>query len=311
MNEFSALPLYIGGPAVGRLGMGTVALGMAYGVGPTAVMPTDADATAILIAARNNGVDFFDTAPAYGEAEKRTGEALKADKEAIIATKLLLPPDLSDAQCETFVHQSILASLTRLQRNKIDVLKIHNATAATMTRTPLLNALNNEVAAGRVTALGASVYGPDDARAVLETPDFRVVQIAFSILDQRCRAIFDLAKERGAGLVVRSALLKGSLSPRYVHLPQDLAPLRAAIEKVLTITGCTAKELPEVAMRFVLGQGAPVSVVLAGASTMEELNQAVKAAQQGPLTRSEISELEDINIQDERLLNPALWPALR
>lgn len=310
MSGFSTLPLYAGGPYVGRLGMGTVALGMAYGVGPETEMPTAAAAAAVFAAARRNGIDFFDTAPAYGEAEERSGRALGADTQAIIATKLLLPADLADAQCEAFVRQSVTASLARLQRDKIDLLKIHNATAATMIRVPLINALRGEVAAGRVTALGASVYSSDDARAVLETPDFRVVQIAFSILDQRCRTIFDLAKERGAGLVVRSALLKGALSPRYAHLPSDLAPLRSAVEKVLAITGCTAKELPGVAMRFVLGQGAPVSAVLTGASTVVELAEAIDAARQGPLTPSEITALEAIGLQDDRLLNPALWPAL-
>lgn len=310
MSGFARLPLYRGGPTVGRLGLGTVALGLAYGVGPDAVLPPEADAIATLHAARSGGVDFFDTAPAYGDAERRTGLALGGDAAAVIATKILLPKDVSDAALSAFIRTSVTVSLARLQRDRIDLLKIHNATAADMDRRPLLDALRTEVEAGRVTALGASVYGPADAAAVIATPGFKSVQIAFSILDQRCRAIFAQADAAGVGLVVRSALLKGALTVRARHLPPALAPLADAASQVCTLAGIGWEELPTLAMRYVLSVGAPISVVLTGAQSQAELKDALRALDAGPLSPDLMAQLDGCGLTDDALLNPARWPAL-
>lgn len=310
MTAFAPLPLYRGGPPVARLGLGTVALGLSYGVGPEAVLPPEADALATLCAARQGGVDFFDTAPAYGDAERRTGLALGADSGAIIATKILLPKTISALELPAFVQNSVSTSLARLQRDKIDMLKIHNATAADMQNPALVAALRAEVDAGRVAALGASVYGPEDAAAVIATPGFRSVQIALSILDQRCRAIFAQAEAAGVGLVVRSALLKGALSARARFLPPELGALTLAADRVRTLAGCTWEELPILALRFALSLGSPVSVVLTGAQNQAELTDALAALALGPLPDALMDALAPCGLTDDRLLNPARWPAL-
>lgn len=310
MSGFAPLPLYRGGPTVGRLGFGTVALGLAYGVGPEAVLPSEADAIATLHAARMGGVDFFDTAPAYGLAEQRTGLALGKDAKAVIATKVFLPKELSDAELPAFIRASIATSLECLQRHRLDLLKIHNATAADMARRPLIETLHAEVEAGRVAALGASVYGPDDAAAVIATPGFKSVQIAFSILDQRCRSIFAQAEAAGVGLVVRSALLKGALTARARHLPPALAPLADAAEHVRTLARIGWEDLPTLAMRYVLSIGAPVSIVLAGAQSQAELKDALRALAEGPLAPDLMGKLDGCGLSDDALLNPARWPAL-
>lgn len=310
MSHFAPLPLYRGGPSVGRLGLGTVALGLSYGVGPDAVLPSEAEAIATLHAARTGGVEFFDTAPAYGLAEQRTGLALADDTGAVVATKILLPKDISDFELPAFVRTSVATSQTRIKRERIDLLKIHNATAADMERRPLLDALQAEVDAGHVTALGASVYGPDDAAAVIATPGFKSVQIAFSILDQRCRTIFAQAEAAGVGLVVRSALLKGALTARARHLPPALAPLAEAAEQVRSLANIGWDELPTLAMRYVLSVGAPISVVLTGAQSQAELADALQAVTAGPLPLDLMTKLDGCGLSDDALLNPARWPAL-
>lgn len=310
MTTFPSLPLYRGGPMVGRLGLGTVALGLAYGVGPEAVLPPEAEALATLHAAREGSVDFFDTAPAYGDAERRTGLALGEDSGAVIATKILLPKDISALELPAFVETSVSTSLSRLKRAKLDMLKIHNASSADMQNPVLLAALRAEVDAGRVAALGASVYGPEDAAAVIATPGFKSVQIAFSVLDQRCRAVFAQADAAGVGLVVRSALLKGALTARARFLPPALAPLAEAADRVRTLADCTWEELPTLALRYVLSIGAPVSVVLTGAQSQAELSDALAALALGPLPADLMAKLDGCGLTDDALLNPARWPAL-
>jgi aryl-alcohol dehydrogenase-like predicted oxidoreductase len=310
MSGFAAQPLYRSGPTVGRLGLGTVALGLPYGVGPNAILPPEADAVATLHAARAGGVDFFDTAPAYGDAERRTGVALGDDAGAIIATKILLPKDIRTSELAAFVQTSVSTSLNRLKRARLDMLKIHNATAADMQNPVLLGALRAEMDAGRVTALGASVYGPEDAAAVIATPGFSSVQIAFSVLDQRGRVVFAQAEAAGVGLVVRSALLKGVLSPRARFLPSELAPLADAANRVRTLANCSWGALPTLALRYVLSIGAPVSVVLTGAQSEAELSDALAALALGPLPLALMAKLDGCGLTDDVLLNPAHWPAL-
>jgi aryl-alcohol dehydrogenase-like predicted oxidoreductase len=60
-----------------RLVLGTVALGMAYGIAGRDA-PAESAALAVIRAAAALGVGAIDTAPAYGEAERRVGLALGA-----------------------------------------------------------------------------------------------------------------------------------------------------------------------------------------------------------------------------------------
>jgi aryl-alcohol dehydrogenase-like predicted oxidoreductase len=302
-------PLGRTGLNVSALSLGTVSLGVDYGIEAPGEFgrPNDAEAIGLLRAAVDSGITLIDTAPAYGESERLVGLAVGADSRVVVATKVNATAAASDVS--GIVFASIESSLRTLKRDVIDIVQIHNATAALIAEGAVTDALLDAQRRGLVRAIGASVYGEEAALAVIRSGHYAVLQVAFSALDQRMGPIvLPAAEAAGVGVIARSAFLKGALTPKAQWLPASLAPLREAAARACDVlAGGVWDRLPESAMRFCLS--APrVASVLTGARTIAELEAAVAAEAAGPLDPPALSGAGRLALTDERLLDPSTWP---
>jgi aryl-alcohol dehydrogenase-like predicted oxidoreductase len=298
------------GLTVSALSLGTVSLGVDYGIEAPGDFgrPDEAEAIRLLQAAVDRGITLIDTAPAYGESERLIGLALAGDSRVVIATKVTVPSDPVASGFSRTVFASIETSLKALKRDVLDIVQIHNATREMIADGAVTDALLDAQRRGLVLAIGASAYREDAALAVIGAGAFTVLQVAFSALDQRmARAVLPAAEAAGVGVIVRSALLKGALTPKAQWLPDSLAPLReAAVLARDTLAGGAWDRLPEAAMRFCLS--APrVASVLTGARTMAELDAACAAEAAGPLDPSALAAAARLALTDERWLDPSTW----
>jgi aryl-alcohol dehydrogenase-like predicted oxidoreductase len=116
------------GLAVSPLALGTVSLGVPYGIPtPDAKAPGRNDAIELLRAARVAGITLYDTAPNYGTAEVLLGEALGDDLSCVFATKVSLPPlGTAAAELTAMINASVERSRIALRRDRVDLLQIHN-----------------------------------------------------------------------------------------------------------------------------------------------------------------------------------------
>jgi aryl-alcohol dehydrogenase-like predicted oxidoreductase len=296
-------PLGRTGLTVSALSLGTVSLGVDYGIAAPAGFgaPTEQDAIALVKAAVARGITLVDTAPAYGAAERIVGRAVGGDARVVIATKV-------DARGD--VAASIEASRRALERDVLDIVQVHNATAADIAG-GVTRALVAARQRGLVRAIGATVYDADAARAAIGSGAYGVVQVALSVLDQRmCGDVIPAAAAAGVGVVARSAFLKGALTPKAPWLPGALAPLRRAAERVRDeLAAGSWDALPSVALRFCLAVPG-VSSVLVGVRTAAELEAALGAADEGPLDASAMACAAGLAIQEDEWLNPSRWPAV-
>jgi aryl-alcohol dehydrogenase-like predicted oxidoreductase len=204
---------------------------------------------------------------------------------------------------------SVESSLRALQRDVLDIVQIHNATAEMIEDGAITDALLDAKRRGLVRFLGASVYAEAAALAVIRSGQYDMVQVAFNALDQRmARAVLPAAEAAGVGVLVRSVFLKGALTPKAQWLPEPLAPLRdAALRARDLLAGGSWDRLPDAAMRFCLS--APhVASVLTGARTLAELDAAVAAEAAGPFEPSVLAGAAGLAMTDDRLLNPSYWP---
>jgi aryl-alcohol dehydrogenase-like predicted oxidoreductase len=289
------------GLRVSSIGFGTVSLGIEYGITAPGEFgrPADDEASALLREAFARGVSLYDTAPAYGESERLLGAALPG--QAIIATKVSIGAD---------VEASLRRSHELLGRPQLDVVQIHNASVDTFRSSPLLVTLEEARDRGLVRFIGASVYSEDQALAAIESGRIDVLQVAYNLLDQRMASrVFPAASAAGVGVLVRSAFLKGALTDKAAHLPPALGELRAAVERVQTELGVDAAGLSQLAFRFCLSHPS-VSAVLFGARTAAELAATLTFAEAGPLPADLLQRTSKLALTDDRLLNPARWPAL-
>ncbi|MCX7970643.1 MAG: aldo/keto reductase [Negativicutes bacterium] len=297
---------------VGRIAAGTVGLGMAYGVGDQRP-PGRRQAINLLRSCLDEGINLFDTAPAYGDSEELVGEGL-AGCDCYIATKVNIPVDedgnpLRGSRLQTALSQSLGRSLKRLQRQTIDLLQIHNATAEFLARGEVAEWLDRQKAAGLIRVAGASVYGVDNALAALGCPVIGCLQVAVSVFDQRMvEGVLPRAAAGGVAVMIRSALLKGALTVRVTDLPDDLARLREQVLMVKDDWQCSWSELPVRALRYCLSVDRR-AVVLVGINSRQELSDAVQAANECEWGEERLAEMKRWALTDEQLIDPRRWPA--
>jgi len=304
------------GLKVSALSLGTVSLGVNYGIEAPDQFgrPRNDEALGLIAEAANCGINLFDTAPNYGESERLLGTALKDHPDCLIATKVPIPRDekkqvISGEPLSEFIEKSIRGSLEALQRNSLDILQIHNATADVLEQSEMMENLLRLKEKGMIRCIGATVYTEDEALAVLSAGCFDVLQVAYSILDRRMeKKVFSIAKKKGVGILTRSALLKGALTYKAQWLPEELSELKEQVEKMREdVANGSWEQLQETAIRFCLSSP-HIHSVLIGPRTKQELQFALAAKDKGPLPEELLKTLSAFQLQEERLLNPSLWP---
>jgi aryl-alcohol dehydrogenase-like predicted oxidoreductase len=117
--------------------------------------------------------------------------------------------------------------------------------------------------AGKVVLLGASTGG-DIARRCVESGDFDVLQLGYSLLNRRDEALVNLCGERGIGVLIRGGLGAGRLTPRVLpHLEGLDESTRNKIVALIELLDGDADKLVALALRF-LYRNPNVTSVLAG-----------------------------------------------
>ncbi|HBK80190.1 MAG TPA: hypothetical protein DDZ83_11070 [Nitrospinae bacterium] len=142
------------------------------------------------------GINFFDTAPMYGDAERVLGLALDGGRaETLIATKVL-------EHSEASALASIERSFQLLRTDVIDLFQIHNLASWRLV-TPVLKRLRD---AGRIRFIGITEYNVSKYPEMLEamrTGEFDTIQIPYHLGERTCRReILPLARELDMGVIV-------------------------------------------------------------------------------------------------------------
>jgi len=301
---------------VSRLALGTAAFGLErYGIcgsDESSVVSEDA-AIQLIRSAVDQGINFFDTARGYGQSEAVLGNGLNGAASCVVATKLSVPEnaaELGASKLSTTLMSSLETSLRELKRDALDIVQIHNATAATMNGAEVVPVLETARQQGKVRFIGASVYGAENAMAAIRSGAIDVLQVAISLLDQRMmQTVLPEAQEKNIAVVARSVFLKGVLSERVKVLPETLQVLVHASDRVRETLGDTWETLPGTAVRFCLSVPGVHSVLL-GLRSASELPAALAAEQAGPLPTSVMRKTKTLKLTDEKMLDPSHWPML-
>lgn len=210
-----------------QLCLGTVQFGLKYGIMGNK-QPDFSECIEMLDYAYQNGINSFDTAPAYGIAEEVLGafikqKAIKQSKINIVSktsTDLFKEENRDNWFKET--KESILDSLKKLNIDYLDGYMLHNASKIYEEETiEILLRLKKE---GYVKKVGASIYKPDEAIKTFTYNDFEIIQIPYNIFDQRLdKGVFfssQLIKNRS--VYARSTFLQGLLLMETNEIPEYL-----------------------------------------------------------------------------------------
>lgn len=210
------------------------------------------------------GINYFDTAPSYGEghSESLFGEAL----EGINAPYTLATKCPWQAVGTAEVRASVETSLRRLRRETVDVVQFHGGMfTEAETRHILedgpLDALVELREEGKVRFLGFSCEEPFTALALLASGAFDMVQLRYNLLNhQAAEHALPLAKKVDVGVAIMRPMTSGILQ----RILRDIAPAWQA-----------AQDPYEVCLRFVLSDPR-VHTALVGARWPHEIDRNVR-----------------------------------
>ncbi len=301
---------------VSALALGTVELGMDYGIQVPGHFgrPSEEVAAALLDQALAAGINLLDTARAYGESEAVLGRLLRRRRKLILlATKASahLPDGTvpTGAALQTHLVSQLEQSLRLLQTDYVDLWQIHNVDAQVLAAHETVAETFHAVQqAGKIRWRGGSFYGAALPEQALHRDLFDVLQVTYSVFDQRITdRVLPLAEERNVGILVRSVLLKGALTERADHLPEHLATLRSRSRHFRHLVQQHAPHLTpaQAALAFVLANP-QIQSALVGMRTAEECTSNL-AAVATRLSPDLLAALQALRVDDEDLLNPGTW----
>jgi aryl-alcohol dehydrogenase-like predicted oxidoreductase len=176
---------------------------------------------AVVDAALDAGVNFFDTADVYGNrggSEGFLGELLEGRRDRVVlATKF--GNDMGDgAQAggsREYMRRAVDASLGRLRTDRIDLLYYHRPDGVTPI-SETIGAMAELVDEGKVVALGVSNFDVAQLDEAVEAGEIAALQNEYSLLEREAeRDVLPRSRELGVGFVPYFPLASGLLTGKY------------------------------------------------------------------------------------------------
>jgi aryl-alcohol dehydrogenase-like predicted oxidoreductase len=288
------------GHDVSVIGFGAWAIGGSWGE------TNDAESLAAMHAAVDAGVTFFDTADVYGDgrSEKLIAQLLRErDEPLVVATKFgrRAPQEVGE-----FTYDNLRGWLERSRENLgvdvVDLVQLHCPPWDAYYTPSVFEACERLVDEGLVRAYGVSVEKVEEALKAIEYPSVATVQVIFNIFRQRpAELLFEQARQRDVGLIIRVPLASGLLTGKFSRDTQFAADDHRAFNRhgeqfdvgetfagVDYATGVDAADalksllppgvtLAQFALRWILDHDT-VSTVIAGAKTSEQVRDNTAAA---------------------------------
>lgn len=302
------------GIEVSEVAFGGVEIGIPYGIGvqSAADMISQTEATRLLDASFDAGINFYDTARQYGQSESIIGNAFKDKRNrVIIATKCQhfshangTTPGYSELK--KLVDTSLKASLAALRTDYVDIFMLHQGALELLQNEDVQQIFSDLKKTGVVRATGVSTYTPEETRKSIETGAWDVIQLPFNIMDQRQSSLFPLASSAGIGIVVRSVLMKGLLSGRGKDLHPALNEVQDHIRTCNQVAAESSLELSTLATKFALAFP-EVSSILVGLDRMEYLYKCLEACNNGGLNEKLMARTKQLAYADPEFLNLHTW----
>ena len=278
--------------------LGTVQLGMNYGIANQDGKPSEEKSFGILQAALEGGVTTLDTARAYGDSEEVIGRFLKQWKgeTPAIVTKVRKLEGDTPKELERFVTESVEQSLRNLGVNKVEAVMLHGAKDPIIHGKACADAVKALIDHGYTDKVGVSVYVAEDIEGMLPYDIFSVTQVPMSIFDQRLIAggSIDKLRERDYTVFVRSVFLQGLffLDPDTMTDPILMEHAAPKIRLLRSIAAGEGMTLEQLAVAFIRDCAGVTSLVL-GADTPEQVKANIKAFETPTLSESVMHTLKN------------------
>ncbi len=279
-----------------KIAIGTVQFGLDYGISNDGGKVSLGEASEILAYAKEIGINCIDTAQAYN-SEGVLG-SIEVSKNFNVISKF--------SSVDVPIYETFNKSLELLNASKVYGYLAHSFSIIekNLEHYKKLIEFKRE---GLIQKVGVSLYHPEEARFILKKEiEVDLIQIPYSIFDQRFNAVLPELKAKGIEIHSRSTFLQGliflddeGLHPYFNSVKNKLKRFHDYCNALMLDASC-------VALNFVIANQFIDKVVL-GITSTDELKSNIGALDFFELVKDRMIEIGEFEIKDEKILLPYLW----
>jgi hypothetical protein len=281
--------------------LGTATFGNKYGIANKNKIQNISEVRDLILEAQNKGINFFDSAPAYGNAESLLGEYKNPSQSVRVISKI----GAQDSVDFEAMLKSVQLTLERIGVPSLWAVLLHDSRSLEKPEaTKTMRALNAVLETGLVERIGISVYSADAAvQAKSRFPQLSVFQIPENVCDRRSYSSKELLglAENGDSFFVRSIFLQGLLLMQANKLPRKLSSAERFIRQIKTLADQNSTKPLSICMSY--ANSIPwASGIIVGAATKEQLQEIIKTPK-----NLAIDWAVEIDSMDDWLIDPRNW----
>ncbi len=287
---------------IDKIVLGTVQLGMPYGINNALGKPNEKECIEILNEAFASGIRTLDTARAYGSALQIIGNYHKSSSNKF---KVINKFHANSAQLSTDVQ----VELDELQIGQFEAYLFHSFSDFRNADSQLIKELIDLKKKALFSKIGVSVYGNEQFEMAIQNDVIDMIQFPYNLFDNASKRgdMIRLAKSRGKELHVRSVFLQGLFFMEENTLPEKMKAFGPYLRRIKLLAQNESISMQELAISYALNTEG-IDKVLIGVDSLNQLRtnlQVITKVKALPgLLKSNV---DGIDVKEVDLLSPINW----
>ena len=297
------------GYKISELTLGTVQLGIPYGINNISGMPDFEQSSKILQTAVDSGIVSFDTAKGYGKSEEVLGRYFSKNKcEKTLITKVEFENE-SKSEIKDSLFAKVKDSIEVMNLTKLPLLLLHSENYLNTYGTHLIDALKELKNEGLVKSVGISFSDKSKLFELTDPNVFDSVQIPANMFDNKEIRDGSIKKlsDMGVSTFVRSVYLQGLFFMDIASLPKNIQSASNALGKLHKLAEDNNMSMAALALSYMRGADGITSLVL-GCETPEQLLESISLFDAPLLDSDTIDKIMEISEEIEPIvIRPWEW----
>lgn len=283
-----------------KLVLGTVQFGLSYGINNKRGKIPKEEVFQILKYAHQKGINFLDTARSYGISEKVIGKYIKNSLDSFkIVSKL------SFEKTEN-IETNFNNTLKRLNLKKLYGSLVHDFHSF-FKNTEIWQFLGKLKKDKKVQKIGFSLYYPEELEYLRrEKIIFDIIQVPYSIFDQRFAESFKWLKKQKIEIHARSVFLQGLVFKQTNKLSSGFLKIKNKLEKLNELSNELKIPVSAVCLNFVF-LNKYINKVVIGIDGLDNLKENLSNLKYREKTKKVYNELLKLKEEDENIILPVNW----
>lgn len=301
------------GLKLSQMTLGTVQLGLPYGINNTAGQPDTTESFRMLLTAYQGGVSLLDTSDNYGSSEETIGHFRTAHPESpfLLCTKFAtvhMDPD----NLYRDIRAQALRSMQKLQTDCLDIFMSHIETDYLTHGQRLTDALMRLKDEGLIRSYAISLQDKTHLEQIVTEGGFDAVQIPLNLFDcnELRNGVLSRLSAAGTAVFVRSVYLQGLFFKDPATLTGGLRSAVPYLEELHRTADALNISIAQLALSFIRDAQGVDSLVL-GSENTAQITQNLQLMECPVLPKAVCEHLlECLKDIPPKLASPWLWPSM-